>query len=281
MFTNYIKLMNFKTLLLGLSAVAMTTAADAQDRIIKHNGTTIEAKVIEIDAKIISYNKADNLTGPVYKIAKSDVDRIEYENGTEELFSSRRRVDAAPKENVDYGKNVIAFAPMQLNNGGLGLGLSYERLLDKNGIIAFYLPVTASMRTDEYNYYAPNQAKNIYTYFFMPGIKIYPTGGKGTVRYGVGPSLAFVFDKDLQNELLYDNTGNVIGQRIGEKDRFALGLMINNSLNINPVKHLYLGLELGLGFRYYESIGGNSVSTNVGPDGEPLVQFGFKAGYRF
>lgn len=272
--------MNFKALLLSLSAVVVCTTVNAQDRIIKMNGTSIEAKVIEIDSRVISYNKADNINGPVYKIAKADVEMIVYENGTEEVFNSRRTV----RDNVEneyYGNNVIAFAPLLVNNGGVGLGLSYERLLDKKGVIAFYLPISASFRSDAPSYIVANQNKDIYTYFFMPGVKIYPTGGKGTVRYGVGPSLVFAFDQDYQNTLLYDNNGMVIGQDIGYRDRFVFGVMINNSLNINPIEHLYLGLEMGLGLRYYESVEGGYSNTGIGPDGEPLVQFGFKAGYRF
>lgn len=280
MYAKLILLMNFKALLLSLSAVVVCAAASAQDRIIKMNGTSVEAKVIEIDSRVISYNKADNINGPVYKIAKSDVEKIEYKNGTEEVFNRRRTV-RDNVENEDYGNNVIAFAPMQLNNGGVGVGLSYERLLDKNGIIAFYLPVTVSFRSEDNISIVASQTKDIYTYFFMPGIKIYPTGGKGKVRYGIGPSLAFAFDQDHQNIYLYDNNGMIIGQDVGYKDRFTFGLMINNSLNINPIEHLYLGLEMGLGFRYYESIEGGYNTTGIGSDGEPLVQFGFKAGYRF
>lgn len=271
--------MNFKALLLSLSAVAVCTTVNAQDRIIKMNGTSIEAKVIEIDSRVISYNKADNINGPVYKIAKADVEMIEYENGTEEVFNSRRRVRAGV-ENEDYGNNVIAFAPLQVNNGGVGLGLSYERLLDKKGVIAFYLPVTVSFRGEELYMGNGTQYEEIYSYFFMPGVKIYPTGGKGIVRYGVGPSLVFAFDKDYQNDLIYHN-GTVVGQDIGYRDRFIFGIMINNSINVNPTEHLYLGLEMGLGFSYYERIDGVSSTSTVGPDGEPLVQFGFKAGYRF
>ncbi len=148
--------MNFKALLLSLSTVVIYTAVSAQDRIIKMNGTSVEAKVIEIDSRVISYNKADNIDGPVYKIAKSDVEKIEYENGTEEVFNKRRTI----RDNVDnknYGNNVIAFAPLQVNNGGIGVGLSYERLLDKKGIIAFYLPVTASFRGESVSTIGPTQ----------------------------------------------------------------------------------------------------------------------------
>ena len=59
------------------------------------------------------------------------------------------------------------------------------------------------------------------------------------------------------------------------RERFSLGMIVNNTLNINPTPHLYLGLELGLGVSYIDRIGG----INYGSEG--LAQFGFSVGYRF
>jgi hypothetical protein len=54
-----------------------------------------------------------------------------------------------------------------------------------------------------------------------------------------------------------------------------LGVMINNTLNIQPTPHLYMGVELGLGVSYVNKVG----STNLGET--TLGQFAFKMGYRF
>ena len=110
----------------------------------------------------------------------------------------------------------------------------------------------------------------------MPGVKIYPTGSKGKVRYSVGPSLAFVFGQQYSYYPMYNpQYGIYAGQVEKMEDRFAVGMMINNSLNIQPTPHLYLGLELGLGVTYLQQVGGNDVGTNT------LGQFAFKIGYRF
>jgi hypothetical protein len=60
----------------------------AQDAIIKRNGDEIKAKVKAVNNTEIEYVRYDNLEGPLYKIAKSDVLLIMYSNGTKDIFSN-------------------------------------------------------------------------------------------------------------------------------------------------------------------------------------------------
>jgi hypothetical protein len=171
----------------------------------------------------------------------------------------------------DYGNNILSFSPLQVSDRGVGFALSYERVLDKNrNLVSFYFPITAALNNfnnDDYQ-----------TYYFMPGIKIYPTGGKGVIRYGVGPNITYATGKMNVQEQLLDPSGGFIGTKMVEKDFYKLGMMITNSLNVNPTKRLHMGLELGLGFTYLDNIDDNSFSSD-GPFN--LAQFGFKVGYRF
>lgn len=57
----------------------------AQDKIFQKDGTQISGKVLGKDSKYIRYKRADNPAGPDYFIFRSDVTRIEYENGKTEL----------------------------------------------------------------------------------------------------------------------------------------------------------------------------------------------------
>ena len=59
------------------------------------------------------------------------------------------------------------------------------------------------------------------------------------------------------------------------KSHFLVGMMVNNSLNVNPSEHLYIGLELGLGFTYIDKV------NDIKQGANPLVQGAFKVGYRF
>ncbi|MBN2698833.1 MAG: hypothetical protein JXR52_08405 [Bacteroidales bacterium] len=46
----------------------------------------------------IAYKKFDNTEGPVYKIMLSDVERIRYENGSEDVFGEPFTGDSAETE---------------------------------------------------------------------------------------------------------------------------------------------------------------------------------------
>lgn len=67
-------------------------SAAAQDIITKTDGTTIEAKVVEILPDLVKYKKFNNLDGPLYTITLAEVVSIAYPNGTVEIFN----VVAAP-----------------------------------------------------------------------------------------------------------------------------------------------------------------------------------------
>jgi hypothetical protein len=105
--------------------------------------------------------------------------------------------------------------------------------------------------------------------YAMPGIKIYPTGSFGTVRYAVGPSLVIASgEKSYVPNSLYNPAYHT-------DTHFMLGMVVNNSLNINPNPHVYLGLELGMGFTYLNRVAGLNQDTNF------LIQGAFKVGFRF
>lgn len=269
--------MYIKTLLLAIICAFAGTIATGQDRLYKKNGDMIEVKVIEVSARTISYKKADNTAGPTYTIARGDVAKIVYENGSEDLFGIvERQTTPLPRKDVKYGNNIISVMPMQITSN-VGVGMAYERVLDKAGILSFYLPVTVAFNPQVTNPAtgARTNADNGLEWFIMPGLKFYPTGGKGVVRYGIGPNLAYITGQRWVNDFVYDNNGNIIAVDTGYRTRSALGIMITNSLNINPNAHLHLGLELGMGFTYFNKLGNRNQEVAF------LGQFGFKIGYRF
>lgn len=260
-----------KTLLLTIAAALGLNTTYAQDKLYKKNGDMTEVKVTEITARTVSYKKADNTGGPTYTINKADVSKIEYENGSEDFFAPTGESRPARKK-VDYGNNIISIMPMQIMTYDVGVGIAYERVLDKAGILSFYLPFMVEFDGTNGRNAAINPNGNTYpAYYIMPGLKFYPTGGKGVIRYAVGPNLAYRTAKEY--DFKFDNLGNIVG--VGEQPRTMLGIMVTNSMNVNPTKNIHLGLELGLGFTYFNKLGGVEMGT------EALAQFGFKIGYRF
>lgn len=59
----------------------------AQDVIVKKDGSTILSKVVEVGTSEIKYKKWNNVDGPFYSIFKSDVQVVNYENGSKDFFT--------------------------------------------------------------------------------------------------------------------------------------------------------------------------------------------------
>lgn len=72
--------------LLVMLMLLCSTAIFAQDVIVKKDGSTILAKVLEVNTDNIRYKKHSNPNGPTYTIGKSEIMSINYENGEKEFF---------------------------------------------------------------------------------------------------------------------------------------------------------------------------------------------------
>lgn len=159
---------------------------------------------------------------------------------------------------------VLAAAPMQFTELGVGLSLSYEHSIDKNGIVTYMLPaiVTFSPTTS----YQTGEHHQDPMFYFMPGLKFYPTSCYGKIKYAVGPSL--VIGAGQQREDYYYSSDEL-------HSRVIFGVMLNNSINFTLTKHVYLGVEFGLGFTYLDRYNDINQGTHA------LTQGGLKVGYRF
>lgn len=76
-----------KGLLLIIIALGFVKIADAQDIIVKIDGTTIDSKVTKITTTEVEYKKWSNVDGPVYTIDKNLVAQIKYQNGDIEDYT--------------------------------------------------------------------------------------------------------------------------------------------------------------------------------------------------
>ncbi len=277
--------MQIKFVFLPLAITLLSGGVYAQDKIHKRDGEVIDAKVKNVGTKTITYTRFDNQSGPEYTILKHDVLKIKYQAGDEENFESMSRHrsprmhgepgDDPGSPKPKYGRNLVALAPLQFTDNGLGMSLSYNRALDKDAIISFYLPVIATFKLNSGSYL--NSATNTYVnghqdmmLYLMPGVLLYPGGSLGKVRYGIGPSIVYATGE--KSSVLLDPWGAAYEKTVSHT---MLGIVLNNSLNINPSEHIYLGLEFGFGFTYLNRIDG------INNDTRGLVQGGFKLGYRF
>lgn len=80
-------------------AALFATSSYAQDVISLKSGNKVSAKILEINTSEIKYKRFDNPNGPTYVVSKSDIQKIEYENGTVDLLGSPA-VTEAPKDSI-------------------------------------------------------------------------------------------------------------------------------------------------------------------------------------
>jgi hypothetical protein len=286
--------MNIKNILLSAFTLFMVQNVSAQDKIYKSNGDVIEVKVKSVNENDITYKKSNNPDGPDYHINKTELTKVIYANGSEENYNGTgersinfgrgRTMQHKRKPKIHYGNNVLAFVPVQLSNEGIGIGITYERVLDKDGMFSFYLPLSYSYNDlggmsafDPVGVYSDGRsAQSISMFYACPGIKYYPTSSFGKVKYSVGASLVVASGTTYKSDYVTDPvSGYPVYQDRISQDRFLLGFMITNSLNINPSSKLYLGIDMNLGTSYLNQIDGKTDDVRF------LAQFAIKAGFRF
>lgn len=191
-----------------------------------------------------------------------------------------RRVSGDMNEASWMRRTTIAMSPFQFTESGVGVGLSYERAVEPQGMLSVYVPFIASfsVNNNSYDYYYGNTGINNrpnYMMYAMPGVKFYPTG-MGRCKYAVGPNAVIGYGRKYDNYYYPMYNSQYIYAPYyyaGSRERFLLGMMINNSLNVNVAHHLYIGAELGFGFTYFDRVGGYNEGVNF------LTQGSFKIGY--
>lgn len=129
-----------KRLLALLSVCCGVVSAEAQDVIVKKDGSTILAKVQTVGDDVVEYKKHSNLNGPTYKINVDKLLSINYENGEKDTFES------VSSSSTNGGLNTVTF------------GNSSPDALEKNRQqIAAYNSVTPKWATKQKD----NEAKHI------------------------------------------------------------------------------------------------------------------------
>jgi len=71
--------------------------AFAQDIILKTDNSMVRAKIDEINGDEVVYHAYENQDGPVFKLPLSQVAKIQFSNGTEQVFSSQPAAPASPQ----------------------------------------------------------------------------------------------------------------------------------------------------------------------------------------
>ena len=209
------------------------------------------------------------------------------DNDDESSENTHKKEAKACCKKMPMGCSILTLAPLQISDNGIGFSIGYEHALDKAGIVSINLPILSTFSSTITNEMDPvtsiNNNSNGYNdnvhndamFYFSPGLKIYPTGMYGKVRYAVGPSIVIGVGQQTKSDYNYNYYSYNGTYGYTTYDKMMMGVMISNSLNINPTSHLYMGLDLGLGFTYFNRL-------NQQEQGMAMIhQFAFKLGFRF
>lgn len=267
------------------------TAVRAQDVLVRKNGSTIEGKVVEVGIDKVLYKISQEANAANFVVRKNELLRIEFGNGQTIWFdkrrerSSERSSERGQERNLpvvqdeEMRRNKVDFSAFKALDSGPGFGISYERILDKSGYFGLLLPFTLTIPDSYYFPVGSESSDNDQMYYFSPSLKIYPFGQK-RVTYAVGPTLYAGVGKRWYNYTDYNPTTQVHTSRDEERERFRMGMIVNNYVNFQITKHFQIGLNAGLGPRYIDREKFRSETfRNRGM--EITGEFNFNLGFRF
>lgn len=264
--------------------------AHAQDVLVRKNGSIIEGKVVEVGVDKVLYKISKEADAANFVVRKNELLRIEFGNGQTIWFDKRaerngarvgergRERNSPVVQNEEFGKNKIDVSPFKALDSGPGFGISYERILDKGGYFGLLLPFTVTI-PDNY-YISPFGEENSdQMYYFSPSLKVYPFGQK-RVTYAVGPTLFTGIGTEWNYNSRYDPQTGVTTSSDEKRDRFRMGLIVNNYVNFQITQHFQIGLNAGVGPRYFDREKSQS-STYRNRGMEITGEFNFSLGFRF
>lgn len=180
-----------KCTLLAIFLLGLTSTAVSQDVILKKDNTTILSKVLEITSTEIKYKKWSNQDGPTYSIIRSEVTRINFQNGEVEQFSDPVAPASVPQQPTVTHPQLQPFTP-QPQPAPKEPRSPYSRgrvQFSLNGGVAF--PLGKFGTTSDYYYCAP-------ACFGGDELDI----GYGSAKTGFDASIslhipAYIHDKDI------------------------------------------------------------------------------------
>ncbi|MCD4745470.1 MAG: hypothetical protein K8R58_04155 [Bacteroidales bacterium] len=229
----------------------------SQDIIYIIDGTSISAKVLEINPKEVIYNDFYNPDGPVYKIKKNQVLKIVYQNNKEEIINGETNI-----ENILYSRNILAYHLFDIIFGDFSI--SYERI-SKNGKIGFKIPVCVGYGDEN-----SSVLKN--TFYSGFGVNFYPTG-QGKWKYFTGPNIKIGTGKEYYWDYY---TYPYYYHEKYYKNIFYFKVLIDNGLCYSPIKNFTVSAYVSIGVKYidesYYEYDDKLSST---------AHFSFNLGYRF
>jgi len=274
--------MQLKTTFLSIIFSLLCVALFAQDRIYKKNGEVVEAKILQITPEMITFKRFEMPDGPEYTIPKTDVLKIKYANGTQDIFEENNDLIGLDKKgeqpglkhidskNMPGAYNIISFAPLQATENGWGFSLTYDRCLDKRGWVVLSIPAILTYGSSQNN---SGGSTNNYVnpmFYLDPGVRIYTNlNTSKKAKFYINPCLAVASGNSTSYADYWTGTSTTT------HSRSMLGMIVNFGWSLNPTQHLYIGLDFGFGYTWANNLDGQSQERTG------LSQVSVKIGYKF
>jgi hypothetical protein len=146
---------------------ASAAICQAQDTILKKNGTKILAKVLEVSTEEIKYKRVDFADGPLYIERKDQIISIRYSNGLLEVFNTSPVPEKVVQEDYVIVNPPAAPVPVKIMTAGRSYIVKGSRYSEKE--LHNFLLETKDPRIQNLVYKArDNKASQAIGFFAIP-----------------------------------------------------------------------------------------------------------------
>ena len=196
-------------------------------------------------------------------------------------LASAATLGVQAQKGTTYAPNIVRIYPISaFVYGGVGAGLSYERIVTTDGKVGVNIPVFLGLNSNNQSYNSSTGISTSMTNFSVlvsSGVKFYP-GGQRKVTYAIGASVFGAFGNSDYYGYLNNGTGTSVSKMI-DASYVRAGIKIDNYLQFNITPKFNFGLEVGLGPTYVNHFREEKETRNEGINA--LANFGFHLGFRF
>lgn len=274
-------MLNFRRIVTAAICLAGSITMFAQDIIFRKNGTDIQAIVQKSGTDEVRYKKFDNQNGPIYRLKKSEIAMIRYEDGDRDVFNDAStpvedRIQTSVDRQNNHQNNII-YSDYQLPVlAYTSIEQDYEQLSKK-----IYLGAGGGL---DYGGLLGGKLE------FLPIKYIGLFAGAGynllSLGWNIGGTLKILPDKKVSPNLMlmYGYNAVIVGSDFYSEqyETTSYGITVGGNIDIKIGRKNKISTGLFVPFRSkeFKKIHDNAVNT-PGMSLTPLLPITFSIGFNF
>lgn len=226
-----------KNLLAFVAIFFCAQVLSAQDNVILNSGDEFEAKILEITTNGIKYKKWNNQEGPTYTIAKEEIFKITYQNGSYDIFNKTATSSGSKSDSFER----IAQTPLNTTSSQMNSMRGWATSINPLGFLQFgpminveygitdNLVLNAHYRHPPFGLLTHIMHDN---YSYLDGVAV-GAGvshfwGQGQNKFYLGGFYQYHKSEAYESYKTFDrSTVNILGTNVGYRFRFDNGLFVN------------------------------------------------------